>query len=47
MYIVLAKGRELTGIDSLRSDVGQTLSELTATDEGERVYVLRRPLKRD
>jgi 20S proteasome subunit beta 6 len=42
MYIVLAKGRTLQGLESVPG-----LQELTGTDEGERVFVVRRDLKKD
>jgi len=42
MYIVLAKGRTLHETESIGG-----LQELTTTDEGERVFVVRRDLKKD
>jgi len=47
MYIVLAKGQELHGLDKLRPGAVQSVQELTATNDGERVFVLRRELKKD
>lgn len=43
MYIVLAKNSP--SIQSLRDIRG--MSELTATEDGERVFVVRRDLKKD
>jgi 20S proteasome subunit beta 6 len=42
IYIVLAKGRTLHGTESIGG-----LQELTVTDDGERVFVVRRDLKKD
>ncbi|KAJ7650423.1 nucleophile aminohydrolase [Roridomyces roridus] len=42
IYVVLAKGSALQGLDAI-----QGLSELTTTDDGERMFVIRRNLKRD
>ena len=47
MYVVLAKGLELQDLDVLRPGAVQSVQELTTTDHGERVYVLRRELKKD
>ena len=41
MYVVLARGRSLQGLEGVKS-----LEELS-TDGGERVFVLRRDLKKD
>lgn len=42
MYIVLAKGRGVQGLEDVRG-----ARELSATDDGERVFVIRRDLKKD
>jgi 20S proteasome subunit beta 6 len=42
MYVVLAKGRSTQGLDGLRG-----LQEVSATEDGERVFVIRRELKKD
>jgi len=42
MYVVLAKGSALEGLDAV-----QGITEMTTTDDGERVFVIRRNLKRD
>jgi len=42
MYVVLAKGRTLQGLEGIRG-----MQELTTTDDGERVFVVRRELKKD
>ncbi|KAJ6577185.1 nucleophile aminohydrolase [Mycena capillaripes] len=42
MYVVLAKGSALQGLDAI-----QGITELTTNDEGERLFVVRRNLKRD
>lgn len=42
MYVVLAKGRSLQGLEGIRG-----VQELTSTDDGERVFVVRRELKKD
>ncbi|EIN12190.1 proteasome subunit [Punctularia strigosozonata HHB-11173 SS5] len=42
MYIVLAKGRTLQGLEGIRG-----LQELSTTPEGERLFVVRRELKKD
>lgn len=42
MYIVLAKGRGVQGLEGVRG-----MQELSATDDGERVFVVRRDLKKD
>jgi 20S proteasome subunit beta 6 len=42
MYVVLAKGRGLHGLEGVRG-----VQELTATDDGQRVFVVRRELKKD
>lgn len=43
MYVVLAKGStSLQGLGNIRG-----IQEMTATDDGERVFVIRRDLKKD
>ncbi|KAJ7659853.1 20S proteasome subunit [Mycena rosella] len=42
MYVVLAKGSPLQGLDTI-----QGITELTNTNHGERMFVIRRNLKRD
>ncbi|KAJ7717726.1 nucleophile aminohydrolase [Mycena maculata] len=42
MYVVLAKGTPLQGLDAI-----QGITEMTATDDGERMFIIRRNLKRD
>jgi len=42
MYVVLAKGSALQGLDAM-----QGITEMTSTEDGERVFVIRRNLKRD
>jgi len=45
MYIVLAKGRSLAGLEGLKG-----VKELTGTgggEHGERLFVLKKDLKRD
>lgn len=42
MFVVLAKGRTLQGLDAIRG-----MQELTTTDDGERVFIIRRELKKD
>ncbi|KAJ6544812.1 nucleophile aminohydrolase [Mycena vulgaris] len=42
MYVVLAKGTALQGLDAM-----QGITEMTTTNDGERVFVIRRNLKRD
>ncbi|KAG8214837.1 nucleophile aminohydrolase, partial [Butyriboletus roseoflavus] len=42
MYIVLAKGRDVQGLEGIRG-----AQELTVTDDGERVFVVQRDLKKD
>lgn len=42
MYVVLAKGRGLQGLEGIRG-----AQELTVTDDGERVFVVQRDLKKD
>jgi 20S proteasome subunit beta 6 len=42
MYVVLAKGSALHGLETM-----QGITEMTTTDDGERVFVIRRNLKRD
>ncbi|KAJ6494710.1 nucleophile aminohydrolase [Mycena vitilis] len=42
MYVVIAKGSALQGLDAIEG-----ISELTTNDEGERLFVVRRNLKRD
>ncbi|KAF5343795.1 hypothetical protein D9757_007133 [Collybiopsis confluens] len=42
MYIVLAKGSPLHGLESIDG-----VQEMTATNEGERIFIIRRNLKRD
>ncbi|KAG1739416.1 nucleophile aminohydrolase [Suillus paluster] len=42
IYIALAKGRNLQGTESIRG-----LQELTVAEEGERLFVMRRDLKKD
>ncbi|KAG2054048.1 N-terminal nucleophile aminohydrolase [Suillus hirtellus] len=42
IFIALAKGRTLQGMESVRG-----LQELTATEDGERLFVMRRDLKKD
>jgi 20S proteasome subunit beta 6 len=42
MYVVLARGSPLQGLESV-----QGVQEVTSTSDGERVFVVRRNLKRD
>lgn len=42
IYVVLAKGSPLSGLESI-----QGVQEMTATRDGERVFIVRRNLKRD
>ncbi|KAN0087856.1 Nucleophile aminohydrolase [Tylopilus felleus] len=42
MYIVLAKDRGVQGMEGIRG-----VQELSVTDEGERIFVVRRDLKKD
>lgn len=43
MYVVLAKGSaSLQSLGNIRN-----ITEMTATDDGERVFVIRRELKKD
>ncbi|KAJ7931402.1 nucleophile aminohydrolase [Mycena leptocephala] len=42
IYVVLAKGSALQGLDAI-----QGITEVTTTDDGERLFVVRRNLKRD
>ena len=42
MYVVLAKGRTTQGLDGLRG-----IQEVSATSDGERVFLVRRELKKD
>ncbi|KAJ7494598.1 20S proteasome subunit [Mycena galericulata] len=42
MYVVLAKGSALQGLDAMQGS-----TELTTNNEGERMFVIRRNLKRD
>jgi 20S proteasome subunit beta 6 len=42
IFIALAKGRTLQGMESIRG-----LQELTVTEDGERLFVMRRDLKKD
>lgn len=42
MYIVLAKDRSLQGLEGVKG-----VKELTTNSEGERVFVIRRELKKD
>jgi 20S proteasome subunit beta 6 len=42
MYVVLARGRTLQGLEGLRG-----LQELSTSQEGERLFVVRRELKKD
>jgi 20S proteasome subunit beta 6 len=42
MYIVLAKGRGVQGLEGVRG-----MQELSVADDGERVFVIRRDLKKD
>lgn len=44
MYIVLAKGKAPQGLDSIK---GAQVQELSTRSDGERVFVLRRELKKD
>lgn len=42
MYIILARGRGLQGLDSIRG-----AQELTVGEDDERIFVVRRELKKD
>ena len=42
IFVVLAKGRSLAGLEGVKG-----MQELSATDDGERVFVVRRELKKD
>lgn len=42
IFVVLARGRSLQGLEGVKG-----MSELTTTDDGERVFVVRRELKKD
>lgn len=43
MYVVLAKGsNSFQGLSAIRG-----VEELTATEDGERVFIIRRDLKKD
>ncbi|KAJ7284848.1 nucleophile aminohydrolase [Mycena rebaudengoi] len=42
IYVVLAKGSQLQGLDTV-----QGITEMTTTADGERVFIIRRNLKRD
>lgn len=42
IYVVLSKGRPLHGLEGLRG-----MEEVTTTNDGERVFVIRRDLKKD
>ncbi|KAF8133317.1 nucleophile aminohydrolase, partial [Boletus edulis] len=42
MYVVLAKGRGVQGLEDVRG-----VQELSVTEEGERIFVIRRDLKKD
>jgi 20S proteasome subunit beta 6 len=42
IYVVLAKGRPPTGLEQVRG-----IAELTATEDNERLFVIRRDLKKD
>ena len=44
MYVVLAKGRSTQGLEGVK---GALVSELPGRGDGERVFVLRRDLKKD
>lgn len=47
IYIVLAKGRDLQDFEAIRGRDAQLTEEVTGTDEGERIFVFRRDLKKD
>ena len=42
IYVVVAAGRSPQGLDTMRN-----VQELTPLPEGDRMFVLRRPLKKD
>jgi 20S proteasome subunit beta 6 len=42
IFIVLAKGRPMQGLEGVRG-----MQEVTATNDGERVFIIRRELKKD
>ena len=42
MYIVLAAGRSPDGLNGIPD-----LQEISSTDDGEKIYVLRKDLKKD
>jgi 20S proteasome subunit beta 6 len=42
MYVVLAKGRGPQGLEGIRG-----MSEITTAEEGERVFLIQRDLKKD
>lgn len=47
IYVVLAKGRDTQDFDAIRARNVHLTQELTVTDDGERIFVLRRDLKKD
>jgi 20S proteasome subunit beta 6 len=42
MYVVLAKGRDVTGLEGMMG-----ISEATTTEDGERMFIIQRDLKKD
>ena len=46
MYVVFAKGRSPQGLQGLQLR-GATVTELSSVGDGERVFVVRRDLKKD
>lgn len=42
MYVCLAKGRSAAGLEGVPG-----IQEVSATDDGQRVFVIRRELKKD
>lgn len=47
VYIVLAKDRDIRDFDAIRARNDHLTQELTVTGDGERIFVLRRDLKKD
>jgi len=42
MYVVLAKGRDTHGLEGV-----QGIKEVTTTEDGERLFIIQRDLKKD
>ena len=47
VYIVLARDRDLQDLEPIRARKDQFTQELSVTEDGERIFVLRRDLKKD